>query len=304
MVNVVDDFLNVSKGYMMNTATAAVSDEKMEPINKAPEQRQIVVTGQYLYESFIVSDEAQITKMGIIRKLADEADALQIKGACDKMVEKAKEIDAAAGVPEKVVKDGKEVVNRGPKTQTAMNARTVIQQAWGALRFARDQLNSLGYDDKTGYQDMRVLAKKALDEARKTWKGDNALTQADRERKALQRQQKGIQAVIGEVQKENPMNIGESFMEYQVRVGQLAQERAEEVRKEMDAKAVKDAADKLTKSLDENQQYLLILELMDRLGLETVSSAEEEQPDEKVDQSQPQASDERTESVNQEPAHA
>lgn len=304
MVNVVDDFLNVSKGYMMNTATAAVSDEKMEPINKAPEQRQIVVTGQYLYESFIVSDEAQITKMGIIRKLADEADALQIKGACDKMVEKAKEIDAAAGVPEKVVKDGKEVVNRGPKTQTAMNARTVIQQAWGALRFARDQLNSLGYDDKTGYQDMRVLAKKALDEARKTWKGDNALTQADRERKVLQRQQKGIQAVIGEVQKENPMNIGESFMEYQVRVGQLAQERAEEVRKEMDAKAVKDAADKLTKSLDENQQYLLILELMDRLGLETVSSAEEEQPDEKVDQSQPQASDERTESVNQEPAHA
>lgn len=288
---------------MMNTATAAVSDEKMEPINKAPEQRQVVVTGQYLYESFIVSDEAQITKMGIIRKLADEADALQIKGACDKMVEKAKEIDAAAGVPDKVVKDGKEIVNRGPKTQTAMNARTVIQQAWGALRFARDQLNSLGYDDKTGYQDMRVLAKKALDEARKTWKGDNALTQADRERKALQRQQKGIQAVIADIQKENPMNIGESFMEYQVRVGQLAQERAEEVRKDMDAKAVKDAADKLTKSLDENQQYLLILELMDRLGLETVSSAEEEQPGEAAAE-QPAESDERTESVNQEPAHA
>lgn len=288
----------------MNTATAAVAEEKMEPINKAPEQRQVVVTGQYLYESFIVSDEAQITKMGIIRKLADEADALQIKGACDKMVEKAKEIDAAAGVPEKIVKDGKEVVNRGPKTQTAMNARTIIQQAWGALRFARDQLNALGYDDKTGYQDMRVLAKKALDEARKTWKGDNALTQADRERKALQRQQKGIQDVIQSVQKENPMNIGESFMEYQVRVGQLAQEKAEEVRKEMDAKAVKESADRLVKALDENQQYLLILELMDRLGLETVSSAEEEQPDTQPATPSAAEGDERTETVQQEAAHA
>lgn len=294
-----DSFLNTSKGYMMNTATAAVAEEKMEPMTKAPDQRQLVVTGQYLYDNFVVSDDAQITKMGMIRQLADTADALQIKGACDKMVEKAKEVDAANGVPEKVVKDGKEVVNRGPKTQSAMNARTIIQQAWGALRFAREQLNSLGYDDKTGYQDMRVLAKKALDEARKTWKGDNALTQADRERKALQRQQKGIQDVIQSVQKENPMNIGESFMEYQVRVGQLAQEKAEEVRKEMDAKAVKDAADKLQKTLDENQQYLLVVELMERLGLETVSTAQtEETPTEPV------PADERTETVQQEAAHA
>lgn len=287
----------------MNTATAAVSDEKMEPINKAPEQRQVVVTGQYLYESFIVSDEAQITKMGIIRKLADEADALQIKGACDKMVEKAKEIDAAAGVPEKIVKDGKEVVNRGPKTQTAMNARTIIQQAWGALRFARDQLNALGYDDKTGYQDMRVLAKKALDEARKTWKGDNALTQADRERKQALRQQKGIQAVIADVTKENPMNIGESFMEYQVRIGQLAQDRAEEVRKENDRKLVVDTMEQLVKKLDENQLFLLCGRIIDHLGIDP-ESFNQQQAEPESSAASTAATDDRTEQVNQEPAHA
>lgn len=288
----------------MNTATAAVADDKMEPINKAPEQRQVVVTGQYLYESFIVSDEAQITKMGIIRKLADEADALQIKGACDKMVEKAKEIDAAAGVPEKIVKDGKEVVNRGPKTQTAMNARTIIQQAWGALRFARDQLNALGYDDKTGYQDMRVLAKKALDEARKTWKGDNALTQADRERKQALRQQKGIQAVIADVTKENPMNIGESFMEYQVRIGQLAQDRAEEVRKENDRKLVDDTMEQLVKKLDENQLFLLCGRIIDHLGIDPESFNQQQAEPESSAAAQAAATDDRTEQVNQEPAHA
>src|SRR5579864_3569174 len=178
MNSVVTNFLNTSKGYIMSaTATAAIVDARMEPISAALITRPIVVTGQLLYDQFMAASESDRTRMGLIRQLADTADALQIKGACDKMVELARDKDYPEGKPKKAERKSKE--------QQAMNARTIIQQGWGALHFARSEAEKAGYDDTTGYLAMRVIAKKALDAAKIDWKGDALKTASDRERASL-----------------------------------------------------------------------------------------------------------------------
>lgn len=273
-------FLTVSKGYMMETSTGAIVEGQMSPVDAAPITQQLVVTGQYLYDNFVATDEAQITKMALIRDLATKADALQIKGAADKMVEKAKEVDSANGVPEKVMKDGKEVANRGPKTQSAMNCRTIIQQAWGALKFAPEELVALGYNDKTGYQDMRVLAKKALDAKKITWKGDNALTQADRERKQLQKATKGQMDALQQVQKDNPMEVGESMADWNTRTLALAQQAMEKARAEQTELAVKSELERLTAKYDSNTLMQLAEALYHHMGLNvelSTNQADEEE---------------------------
>lgn len=268
-------FFNVSKGYMMETSTGSIVEGQMQPMDAAPITQQVVVTGQYLYDNFVVSDEAQITKMGMIRNLATQADALQIKGACDKMVERAKEVDAANGVPEKTLKDGKEVPNRGPKTQQAMNARTIIQQAWGALKFAQSKLEALGYNERTGYQDMRVLAKRALDEAMIKWNGEHALTQADRERKQLQKATKGQMDALQQVQKDNPMQIGESMADWNTRTIALAQVAMEKARADQTEANVKRVVEDLSNKYDSNTLYQIAEALMAQIGL-NVAEAESE----------------------------
>lgn len=266
MVSVVDEFLNTSQRYMMNTATAAVVEEKMEPITKAEDTPQVVVTGQYLYETFVVSDEAQITKMGIIRDLVGKADALQIKGACDKMVEAAVLIDYPEGKPKKA--------DRKTKEQSAMNARTIIQQAWGALKNARPVLDGLGYDDKTGYQDMRVLAKKALDIAKINWKGEPVLTDKDKEVARLKREQKAETQALVDVQKANPRMVNESLGEWQQRTLELANDAMEEARESAVSERVSKVVESLVEKHDENALYLIAEALFAHLGLEVNQAAE------------------------------
>lgn len=252
----------------MNTATAAVVEEKMEPIGKAQDARQLVVTGQYLYDTFVVSDEQQITKMGIIRQLSDTADALQIKGACDKMVEAAVLVDYPFGKPKKAERKAKE--------QSAMNARTIIQQAWGALKHCRATLDELGYDDKTGYQDMRVLAKSALDKAKIKWSGEAQPTEKEKEVARLKRDQKAETDALVDVQKENPRNVGESLMDWNTRTFALAQTAMEKARADKTAEVVKTVVAGLVDKYDENTLFQIAEALMDACGVEVTDSIEQE----------------------------
>jgi hypothetical protein len=252
-------FLETSKGYMMDTATAAVVDGKMEPMSAAPIAQQLVITGQALYNDFVGDTGEGVTKMNLIRSLIDKADCLQIAGACDKMVEIAKATDTANGVPEKVLKDGKEVVNRGPKTQSAMNCRTCIQQAFGALKFARSSLDVIGYKETTGYQDMRVLAKRALDTSGIKWTGVKLATPAERDQKAALKAAKAEMNALQEIQKANPFGtvIGESLQEWNARTFALA---AEEMQEATDARlhdGTQKAFNHLIETLDENQLFNL-----------------------------------------------
>jgi hypothetical protein len=269
MVSAVQDFLSISKGYIMDTATNSVVEEKMEPITSAPVTQQLVVTGQYLYDTFVKADESQVTKMDIIRTLSTNADALQIKGACDKMVEAAVLLDYPQGKPKKAERKAKE--------QSAMNARTIIQSAWGALQHvaSRIALTDMGYDENTGYQDMRVLAKKALDTAKINWKGEPVLTDKDKEVARLRREQKAETQALVDVQKANPRLVNESLGEWQQRTLDLAKDAMDEARETATAERVEKAVKGLTEKLDDNDLYLVAVALFEHLGLE-VNKAEEE----------------------------
>lgn len=258
----------------MNTATGAVVEEKMEPITSAPVTQPLVVTGQYLYDTFVKADESQVTKMGIIRQLSTIADALQIKGACDKMVEAAVLLDYPTGKPKKAERKAKE--------QSAMNARTIIQSAWGALKHAPTVLTEIGYDDSTGYQDMRVLAKQTLEKARINWKGEAVLTDKDKKIARLRRKQKAETQALVDVQKANPRWVNESLGEWQQRTLDLANDVMEEARETATADRVEKAVKSLTEKLDNNDLYLVAVALFEYLGLEVNKTEETEEEGETV----------------------
>jgi hypothetical protein len=197
------------------TATNSVVEGKMEHIAPAPDKQQLLVTGQYLYEQFVVAGEEQKSRMAIIRDLIDKgADPMQVKGATDEMVKLAKKKDEAAGVPEKT---------RGPKQATAMNVRTIFQQVYGALKFAPDALKDQGYTNDTGWLEARVMAKEALNKAGKVWSGHDVPTQAQKEQAALQRSRAGETEAMLQATKENPRQPNESLMGWNQRIGQAAE---------------------------------------------------------------------------------
>lgn len=240
----------------MNNATNAVVGGKMEPAGAAPITQQSVVTGQYLFDNFMAVSEEQVTRMNVIRGLALTAiDPLAIKAACDKMVELAVLIDYPTGKPKKA--------ERGTKEQSAMNVRTIIQSAWGALRYATDVLETIGYTHATGYQEMRVLAKKALDTKKVDWKGAALLTDADKEANKLKKERADETKALVDVQKENPRGTHETLAEWQARTLELATDAMDTAREEALAKKVKSAVERLNKEFSENDLAVLIQALID-----------------------------------------
>jgi hypothetical protein len=215
----------------MSNATEAVVDGKMEPINKQPETQQLLVTGQYLYHEFVEADDSQKTRMNLIRDLvAKGADPLQIKGATDEMVKLAIKKDVANGVDEKV---------RGPKRATAMNVRTIVQNVYGALKFAPDALTKEGFNENTGWLEGAVMAKKALATGGKVWNGYDVPTQEQKEQAALQRARAGETEAMLQATKENPRKPNESLLGWNTRIGQAAESlvvKAQQEKLETDAK--------------------------------------------------------------------
>jgi hypothetical protein len=257
---------------MSQTATAAVVDGRMEPVGKAEITRPIVVTGQLLYDQFMAASESDRTRMGLIRQLADTADALQIKGACDKMVELARDQDYPNGKPKKA--------ERLSKEQQAMNARTIIQQGWGALHFARSEAEKAGYDDTTGYLAMRVIAKKALDAAKIDWKGEALKTERDKDVARQIRETRSQTTVLQDVQKSNPPNIGESLADWNVRTFALAQVAMEKARVEAEEKIVSELFDKLLEKHGDDRLIALASLICQRYEVDIVVTEVTSEPSE------------------------
>lgn len=230
-------------------ATNSVVENKLEPVGKTDGERPLVVTGQYLYESFVTPDNTDVSRMQKIRALVPVADALQIKGAADKMVEFARSKDLADGLPEKetVVINGKEAERRtrGPKEASAMNVRTAIQQVWGALKFRPEDSAVDGLTDNTGYLASQKIAKKVLDKARIDWKGDSLKTDADRERARMAREQKAETNAKLAALKNMPRLPGEDDVAHYQRALKSAQSSIEEARREAEHKLVTGLVDAL-----------------------------------------------------------
>lgn len=272
MVIAVQDFLSISKGYIMS-ATAQVVDAKMEPITAAPQVQQLVVTGQYLFDNFVAPSAEQVTRMDMIRNLIGKADASQMKGACDKMVELAVLIDYPTGKPKKA--------ERGSKEQSAMNARTIILQSWGALTHVPEDCSAFGYTEKTGYQEMRTIAKKALDHRSLKWDGDAQKTDADREKEKLQRDNKAQVAALQEVQKDNPFDSRvETLQQWNERTFGLAREAMELAKAEQTTKTVNKVVEDLLAKHDKDTLWKVAEALFEQMGfsinVEVISVTEEE----------------------------
>lgn len=145
------------------SATAQVVEGQMTPMAGATDAPRVTVTGQWLYDNFVnQSTEEQISRMNMVRILAKQATDADLKAALKDAIELAHKVDIKNGVPEK---------ERGTKRQQAMNTRTVLQNAYGALRRAPKELEKLGYSEKTGYQEMRVMASQALKAHGIKWNG-------------------------------------------------------------------------------------------------------------------------------------
>lgn len=204
-------------------ATDAVVSGQMEPMQKAPETKQLVVTGQYLFDNFVQAGEEAKTRMNMIRDLVGKADVQQIKGATDEMVKIAIKRDEANGVPEK---------ERGPKRNTAMNVRTIFQSVWGALKFAPEQMKAVGFNDDTGWLEARVMAKVALTNAGMVWQGHKVATPEAKQQAALGRQRKGETDAMLEATKANPREANESYEGWQARIAESARKLVESAQRE------------------------------------------------------------------------
>jgi len=255
------------------SGTAAVAEGKLEPMGAAQSTQQTQLTGQWLFDNFVVSSDEQITKMTVVRNAITAIDTASFKKVTNEMVDCAKAVDKLNGVPEKGP-DGKQF--RGPKTQSAMNARTILQQAFGALKFAKPQLDAVGYTERTGYQDMRVLAKRALVSAGINWQGVKDLSDAEKDKRRMAKEQKVEKDILTEIMVATPRNHGENLLAYNTRIAGLAEARISQAVLDAKVHKVKAALDKLVGTLDEEDLITLGFALFDHLHIEPAAPTVEQ----------------------------
>lgn len=246
-------------------ATEAVVEGKMEPIEKTPLTQQLVVTGQYLYETLVGSDGTQ-TRMAWIREyLVPNADVQQVEGATNEMVKIAHKRDIAMGIPEK---------ERGPKRNTAMQARTHLQAIFGALKFAPEYMTSLGYDAETGWNEARGMAKIALERAGKVWKGLDIPSDVQKEQKALQRANKEETTAFLEATKDTPRALNESFDSWQARIAEVARKQVAKARDDKMLEQAEKEIERLSKKYDRQVLALILMGLQDVLKEDNAGQSE------------------------------
>jgi hypothetical protein len=255
------------------TATAAVVENRMEPVQKTVPQPHLTVTGQGLYDRFIKPDTADVSRMTAIRELVQSADALAMAGSTDKMVELARVADLADGVPEKEMRDGKERRTRGPKEANAMNVRTIIRQVWGALKFTPAR----GMTDETGWLAASKLAKINLAESKVDWKGEALKTDADKARAKLQAATKAETKALTDIQKANPRANDETLEAWNEHIMRLARDSMETARAEAIAKVVEKTVGELLVKHGTDICLEIAHAIYDACGIEVTDSTSEEE---------------------------
>jgi len=228
----------------------------------------IAVTGQYLFDRFIGNDDAEVTKMGIVRQLVNQVDTQTFKKALKDMVE----IATSKG----------EAVEK-----TARNHQTVMRIAFGALKFAQDKLAEQGYTDRTGYQVMRVIGKKALEAKGVKWDGSKVL---NTEQKQMQSATKEAQKALAEVQRDNPQQIGESFGDWMARIQGAVENRLDADRKEKHYEALTKMADKIVEMAgDDLNTIVYILAKSGKVDMEQVQEALDQAAEDEAAQAETEA---------------
>lgn len=249
------------------SATAQVVEGRMIPMAGTADTPRVTVTGQWLYDNFVnQSTEEQISRMNMVRIMAKTSSDADIKAGMKDAIEIAHKVDIANGVPEKV---------RGSKRQQAMNVRTIIQNAFGAIRRAPKELEALGYSDKTGYQEMRVLAANALKAHGIKWNGSPMPT-AEMKLEAMAKAEKQAKTdAFSQARGENEQQEGEDdfayFQRLNGRANEILMEGRLEAQKRIASKQVVDLVTKHGRDI-----AILVMERLQAFLAETSDMTEEQ----------------------------
>lgn len=241
-------------------------------------------SGQYLYDRFVANDKTEVTKLNLVRQMASAVELADFKKSIGDMVgiaaslrDKAIETAKAAGAwnKDKPVGDVAECI---AKHKTAQNHQTILRVAYGAIRFAPDQLAEQGYNENTGYQVMAVIARKALAAAGLKWDGTKQLTATQADKRA---QSAAEEKALSKVMKDTPREDGESMGKYLARV-----------EKQVDAQVAKDRAEAETKQIND-----LVRKVREQCGgllddvLERLLAGEAQQSADPVTELEPKAAE-------------
>lgn len=252
----------------MSTATNAVVENKLSPVTGANPAPQKQITGQYLFDSFMGTSDEQVTKMNIVRNMASQCTAEEVKKALADMVEIAHKVDVKNGVPEK---------DRGPKRHTAMNVRSVMQNVYGALRLAPKEFAAQGYTDKTGYQDAAVMARIALKAKGVKWNGTQLPTDESKALAAIKAEKDAKRDAMAEAADNNPQMEGEEDDAYALRLIRARDEILAAQKRAAELTVQKKIVDNLYQKLGREQLRAiaeLALELLDATAEMTPEDAD------------------------------
>lgn len=193
-------------------------------------------TGQYLYDRFVndkSENKADVTKMDIVRDMVNVMDANEFGVTVDGMVGCAnREYKAAVEAAKAAGNYDSEnptwpVREAQARLRTARNHKTVMQNAFGALKFCADELKAKLGDAPLAYRMIREIGSKLLADKGITWKGEKVVAPADR---AAKREQDTETAAMRKVQDANPRQPGETLGQYFTRMEKEVARQMEEIR--------------------------------------------------------------------------
>lgn len=235
-------------------------------------------SGQYLYDRFVSNDRTEVTKLNLVRQMAESMELDAFKKSIGDMVaiatnlrDKAIEAAKEAGTYDKEKPVG-DVAACIARLKTAQNHQTVLRVAYGAIRFAPEQLTAQGYDENTGYQVMAVIARKALAAANLKWDGTKQLDKTQAEKRA---QSAAEEKALSAVMKDNPRADGESMGKYLARVEKQVDAQVMKDRAEAEQKRINDLVRKVREQcgglLDDVIERLLSNEAQGDINTEAVN---------------------------------
>lgn len=215
----------------------------------------VTLNGQWLYDRFIANDEKEKSRMDVVRDIIGKYDIATIKTALKEMVAIGKD--------------------KGPaQHKTALNSQTVMRNTIGVLRFAPDELPKRGLDPQNvGFNVMQNVAGKILKEKGIKWDGTKVLSADIKEQKKHTAE---AQAAMTEVMRDNPQQIGESYMDWMDRLKEPIANRIEADRKEREAQAVEALADKVQDMAGDHLKELLNVLLSRVMADEGAEQVEDE----------------------------
>lgn len=196
-------------------------------------------TGQYLYDRFVANDKTEVTKLSIVREMT----GMEVAGFKAVLADFVKVAKGYMDNAEKASKAAPDDValsatfrDLSAKYKTAQNHQNVMRNAYGALRFAPDELTANGYTEQTGYQVMRTISIAALKAKGIKWDGTAIPTN---EVAAIRKVAAAETKALAEVMADTPRNDGESLKDYVVRMDDAVQARIKANQAERQAEQIK-----------------------------------------------------------------